>query len=104
MRKLLKIFIVGSLILLSSCKGLRYEVPDVNSCVLLLNTVFCINTETKIETELPIKEALGYSCYSQSDKTKLEEHGNMIILENYKFSLCKSRRCIRKVIKERLDN
>jgi|ETNmetMinimDraft_9_1059917.scaffolds.fasta_scaffold27320_2 hypothetical protein len=99
MKKLSKIYIVGLLAFLVSCKP-EYKIPNVTSCALLSETVFCVDTETLEEFELPIKEAVGFACYPQEDNLKLEEFGHQLILDNIRFSTCKSKKCIRALVRE----
>ena len=100
MKKLSKIYIVGLLAFLVSCNQAEYKVPNVTSCALLSQTVFCVDTKTLEEFEIPINEAIGFACYPQEDKLKLEEFGNQLILDNVRFSLCRSKRCVKDLVKE----
>ena len=101
MKKLLKICIVGLITSLVGCNGLqlRYNIPTTTECRILSETLFCIDQVTEEEFEIPLSEAIGFSARSPSDDTKLYEFGQMIMLENLEFSKCRTKSCIRNIIK-----
>lgn len=101
MKKLLKIYIVGLTIFLVGCNGLqiRYTIPETTECRILSKTLFCTNQSTEEEYEIPLSEAVGFVARMPSDDTKLYDFGQMIMLENLEFSKCRSKSCIRNIIK-----
>ena len=105
MKTLLKICIAGLLALtLTSCEELRYEVPAGYNCALLSKSVFCVHSKTFDEFEMPISEAVGYVCRDRGYDERLEQFGNMIMMENLRFSKCRDKQCIRDIVREHNRN
>jgi len=86
---------------LASCDGweLRYEIPNVENCVILSSSIFCINPTTGEEFEMEFKDAVGFKVYSPDAHTTLYTFATSVMLENVKLSKCRDRRCIKNIVR-----
>jgi len=97
--KNLEIYIGGVIILiiLVSCQGVQYKIPEHVNCILLSKTLFCTNSVTNEEIEIPLKDGKGFTCYAPRDHTVIEDFGSTLMEMNVQYSHCPDRKCIRKV-------
>ncbi len=85
------------LIILVSCQGVQYKIPEHENCILLSKTLFCTNSVTNEESEITLKEGKGFTCYAPRDHVVIEEFGSELMSMNVEYSHCPDRKCIRKV-------
>jgi len=82
----------------SSCKHL--ELPKIQDCIQLTDSMFCINTaldedDPDREVEMELEESRGYMCTNPSDREKMEI-AVLKIMEEYETMKRKLKRCERR--------